>query len=552
MSPRTPECSAGFYPSTGKRALDLAVALPLLLLAAPLMLVVSVFVALDSRGPILFKQRRLGRNARPFTLCKFRSMTAVSRVKHSQVFGRSAGVTRVGYWLRRFKIDEVPQLLNVVRGDMSLVGPRPALLEQLADYDEDARRRLDVRPGLTGLAQVHGNIHLSWPQRWAYDSLYARQPSLWLDLSILARTIVVVLFGERRFLAPQTVPAAPRGELNPRIVLAGSVTSSRITLEALLRHKADVVGVLGLDPSASKRVSGYVRLADLAGKTGLPCREFTDINDPEIVSTVDDWAPDILFVVGLSQMVKRPLLQLPRQGTIGYHPTPLPQGRGRAPLVWLKLDGKDGAATFFEMTEEADAGGILVQEPFRVEPDAYIADVIESQLRAIHSALDSWLPGLIAGEWNPVPQDAARASWNARRAPADSCIDWHAPASEIAALVRAVSHPYPGAYTYYKGRKLIIWRGELETGLPIRGIPGRIVQTHPDRGSLVQTGHGLLWLTEVAHAEPSSASDIPQLTVGNSLGMAVEAELVRMAERIRQLERQIEELQGNHVSAPAA
>jgi lipopolysaccharide/colanic/teichoic acid biosynthesis glycosyltransferase len=117
------------------------------------------------------------------------------------VLGRDPELTRAGYWLRRFKIDELPQLLNVIKGDISIVGPRPALPEQLIEYENTiGGKRLLVRPGLTGLAQVNGNIHLTWPQRWEYDAVYVEHQSLWLDLWIIWRTVAVIILGEDKFL----------------------------------------------------------------------------------------------------------------------------------------------------------------------------------------------------------------------------------------------------------------------------------------------------------------------------------------------------------------
>ena len=198
------------YRAFGKRLLDLGVSVPILLLLSPLFLVIAALVKLTSRGPVFFVQERLGRNGATFQALKFRTMTDKLRTAHQQVFGKTDDVTAVGYWLRRFKLDELPQVINIVRGDMSWVGPRPALPAQQAEYTSLARRRLDVRPGLTGLAQVYGNIHLSWPERWQYDAQYVDRLSFMLDAWIAARTIGVVLFGEEKFLRrPETTNFEP-------------------------------------------------------------------------------------------------------------------------------------------------------------------------------------------------------------------------------------------------------------------------------------------------------------------------------------------------------
>ena len=190
------------YAHFGKRLLDLTVTFPVMVILAPFLMIIGILIRLGSPGQALFLQPRLGQNGRIFTTYKFRTMTAVPRVPDHEVIGRTSEVTRIGYWLRRFKLDELPQLWNVIIGNMSLVGPRPALPEQLEQYDEIGRKRLEVRPGLTGLAQVSGNIHLTWQERWSYDVRYVEQLSLFLDFRIILKTILVVLLGEKRFLQP--------------------------------------------------------------------------------------------------------------------------------------------------------------------------------------------------------------------------------------------------------------------------------------------------------------------------------------------------------------
>jgi len=185
---------------TTKRAIDVAVSLVGLVVLLPALSVSSVLIKVTSPGSILFRQERLGHKGRTFTIWKLRTMTDVRRNVSTEVFADHAEVTKVGKVLRRFKIDEFPQLLNILVGDMSLVGPRPSLPEQLQHYTPLAHRRLEVRPGLTGLAQVSGNIYLSWPERWEYDARYVQTMSCWLDLKIVLKTILVILLGEQRFV----------------------------------------------------------------------------------------------------------------------------------------------------------------------------------------------------------------------------------------------------------------------------------------------------------------------------------------------------------------
>lgn len=187
------------------RGVDRMLATVALLFLAPLLLAIAVAVRLDSAGPALFRQERVGCGGRSFTMVKFRTMAidADTRVEELAAANEADGVlfklrrdpriTRVGRLLRRYSLDELPQLWNVVRGDMSLVGPRPALPREVAQYDDDPRRRLVVCPGLTGLWQVSGRSDLSWEESVRLDLLYVDNWSPTLDVLIMARTVGAVL-----------------------------------------------------------------------------------------------------------------------------------------------------------------------------------------------------------------------------------------------------------------------------------------------------------------------------------------------------------------------
>ena len=188
------------YARAGKRLFDLALVVPALVALSPAMLAIALAIRLTSRGPVLFRQERLGKGATTFQALKFRTMTDKPRVPSTiRVENADADVTLVGRFLRRSKLDELPQLLHVLSGEMSIVGPRPQLPRQLQEFDDNARVRLLVRPGLTGMAQTHGNVALTWPERWYYDAWYVRNLSLALDLRLIARTLAVLLHGEERF-----------------------------------------------------------------------------------------------------------------------------------------------------------------------------------------------------------------------------------------------------------------------------------------------------------------------------------------------------------------
>ncbi len=193
------------YP--GKRLLDLAVALPLAVLTAPLLLLGAALAAGQHGGSWLFRQARPGLGGRLFTLYKLQTMTSARDPATGQLLPDAERLPPLGRWLRATSLDELPQLWNIVRGEMSLVGPRPLLPQYLPLYSPQQARRHLVRPGLTGWAQVNGRNAISWEAKLAYDAWYVENESLWLDLLILGRTLGRVL--GRRGIAPAGAAATP-------------------------------------------------------------------------------------------------------------------------------------------------------------------------------------------------------------------------------------------------------------------------------------------------------------------------------------------------------
>ena len=197
-----------------RRIVDLVVATTVGLLALPLIAAVSLAIRWRFGPPVLFRQQRSGMLGRPFTILKFRTMRAARHPDEPD----SARISGLGRLLRATSLDELPQLWNVLRGDMSIIGPRPTLPEQVVHYDERQRGRLAIRPGLTGWAQVNGRNALSWPERIELDLWYIEHRSLWLDLRILAATVVSV-FSRRGVVGD--------GGVNPGFPVPVSASPSR-------------------------------------------------------------------------------------------------------------------------------------------------------------------------------------------------------------------------------------------------------------------------------------------------------------------------------------
>lgn len=181
-----------FYRALGKRGFDLLVVIPGLLLCAPLLLLLAIVVRLRLGSPVLFRQRRPGRDGRPFEILKFRTMRDLTD-ENGQPLEDALRLTPFGRFLRGASLDELPELINVLKGEMSLVGPRPLLMQYLGRYSAEQARRHQLRPGITGHAQVNGRNLVSWDERFRLDVWYVDHCSLALDLKILLQTIMTVV-----------------------------------------------------------------------------------------------------------------------------------------------------------------------------------------------------------------------------------------------------------------------------------------------------------------------------------------------------------------------
>lgn len=306
------------------------------------------------------------------------------------------------------------------------------------------------------------------------------------------------------------------------VLIIGAVQTTAVTLEKLIQYNFNIVGVLGNEPINVNRVSGWTNLKLLAENYGLDYLGFQKINNQSHIDWAAERKPDIIFAVGFSQLLKNVWLKMPKLGCIGFHPTKLPEGRGRAPLAWAVLENKTASATFFLMGEGADDGPIFIQSLFEVQKDDD-ATVVEEKIKEhIGKSLDVWLPELKKGIWNPEPQDDAMASWYGKRAPEDGWINWNNSSEYLNRLIKASSKPHPGAYTYYKDFKVVIWKSQLETSLKIKGVVGRVLLIEENKGYLIQCGQGLLWIRDI----DTNSERKPR--VGDKLGYNVEDEIYKI------------------------
>jgi len=195
-----------------KEIFDKVVALIALIILSPLFLIVAVLIKIDSKGPVFFMQERAGKNGKIFKTFKFRTMIvgADEKTKGVYIDKENPYVTRMGKFLRRSGIDELPQVINVLKGDMSFVGPRPTLEYQIKKYNDFQKKRLLMKPGITGWALVNGRNMLTWPERIKLDVWYVEHWSFWLDIKILFKTVWVVARGEGLYAGRETDEIAKR------------------------------------------------------------------------------------------------------------------------------------------------------------------------------------------------------------------------------------------------------------------------------------------------------------------------------------------------------
>ena len=189
-----------FYQKYGKRFFDIILAIPLLIILSPFMLIIALLIKSSSPGKIFFVQDRIGKNGCVFAMYKFRTMLDKPRISTKEVFPDDLELIKIGKLLRRFKLDELPQLLNIIKGDISFVGPRPLLPSHFHKYNDLYKSRFEALPGLTGLAQINGNIYLTREKRIEYDLLYINGISFFLDVTTIFKTIYLMFVGEKKLI----------------------------------------------------------------------------------------------------------------------------------------------------------------------------------------------------------------------------------------------------------------------------------------------------------------------------------------------------------------
>lgn len=296
-----------------------------------------------------------------------------------------------------------------------------------------------------------------------------------------------------------------------RTVWVSFDTIGRDCLEAAAESGAEIVGVVTLPGPIDPNRSGQCAFDEVADRLGATLHETTDINAEDTLAAIRTLEPELVFVVGWSQLVRDPFIALAREGVFGMHPTLLPRHRGRAPIPWAILSGlaRTGVTLFEIVDASADSGSIVGQVVLEIAPDE-TATTLFARIADAHVELTrEMVPRLLTHTAPRTPQDPARASTWPRRTPADGIIDWETRAPYLYDWVRAQTRPYPGAFTFLGDEKVIVWSArpvELAEAAPA----GTIVDVAPE-GPVVACGEGGLVLEEIQTAAG-------ELAVGARLG----------------------------------
>lgn len=318
-----------------------------------------------------------------------------------------------------------------------------------------------------------------------------------------------------------------------RCAVIGGVNSTKILVERLQTAGFEDVKVWGYEPACSDNVSGWCNLKAVALSQSYSYSGFRKVT--ECHQELVEFSPDVLFVVGLSQIIPTEMLRIARFLNVGFHPTALPKGRGRAAIAWMLLEKVPGAATFFELQAGVDDGDILAQEPFDVDETDDATSLEQKILDAETRALHRWLPKLLEGKVSRLPQEHEKASWTGKRTPEDGWLDWNQSAVKLSTLIKASTKPHPGAYTFCEDTKLLIWSCDIFDRNEI-GVPGRILLVNVDGSFVVQTGDGLI-LIKSWYSEKEWTP-----RVGLKLGYYLELENYTLRQRVRALEEKLGQL----------
>ncbi len=287
-------------------------------------------------------------------------------------------------------------------------------------------------------------------------------------------------------------------------------------LGVLVRRRENVIAVITHEDNPKEEI-WFKSVASVASQLGIPVYTPESVNTPEWTERIRAMKPDVIFSFYYRNMIKEEILKMPRLGAFNIHGSLLPKYRGRVPINWAVLHGEtETGATLHHMVKRADAGDIVDQEPVPIGPDDTAFDVFNKVTLAARAVLERQLDDILAGTAPRKPQDESQAAYFGGRKPEDGRIDWTQGSDRIYNLIRAVTHPYPGAFTEARGKRFFIWKAKpLDRGA---GRPGEVLSTMPLR---IAAGTGSLEVVRYQwDGEPEGAADAGDhgLRMGTLLG----------------------------------
>ncbi|MBO8157767.1 MAG: methionyl-tRNA formyltransferase [Bacillaceae bacterium] len=330
-----------------------------------------------------------------------------------------------------------------------------------------------------------------------------------------------------------------------RVVFVGTVISSYNALEELLRNNVNVVGVFTLDEAYSKNVSDFISLKPLCKEFNVPMYTFQNVNEEHIINKIKELNPYYIFVIGLSQLVSKQILSIPHCGSIGAHPSLLPQGRGRASIPWSIINNqKETGLSIFFLEDGVDSGDVISQEVISIEKRETANSLYQKIVHSLRNQIKKIVPLIKKGELTGTPQNNHLATYSAKRTPEDGLINWDRPAEEIDRFIRALTYPYPGAYSYYKNKKIIIRSAEPIVTDKYVGLPGQIVKIEQNK-VYVKVKDGVLRLKNINYLDKDMEAHELFKREGVKLEYNLNQIISSLEERIENLERRLEEKNGS-------
>jgi len=299
------------------------------------------------------------------------------------------------------------------------------------------------------------------------------------------------------------------------------ITHNEVGLACLTELKelgADIQAVY--TRNSDRDISDQAELKMFAERANVPLHRVSSVNTEAVKSQIQEYAPDMLFVIGWSRLVEQDVLNIPSVAAVGMHPAPLPRGRGRAPIAWSLIKGlEETALSFFHLEEEADAGDIIGQKPISIDIADDAASLYEKIVDGAGELIEEYYPQFEAGVIPRKPQDETQATWWPKRDPHHGLIEWTKPPQEIYNWIRGQTRPYPGAFSYLDNQKITVWGANPPTDSTAFIKPGEIA--YVDSGAVgVGTWEGIIELTEVQVSDdtPVSADNLVsayEFEVGN-------------------------------------